>query len=513
MTAKIPESGYPGFYFRRRRTGTKADLIITDPELTRISRRERMSPSTAKSLLKNCPASWFFGKAFGGEELDFAATTLGKATHTTLEDFYGLPGHERAYQFLLERIIELSHERFNGRDAEEERGRWVRTVMSYTAPILQIDMDPASIEILARELEVIGEVDGVPFICYIDRVSISPTGEVEIVDYKSSKSVYRERGADSNSDQIVLNAVFLEAVDHDLQPTAGRFFYTRRGEVTDVDLSREAKDAARKMLVKAWSSHNRFHDQGKFPTNVSGLCGGCPLVNHCPSAQAAGKTSKDFRSTDPLEREHAVIPVLDFDEEFDLSLVEPERQEEPAVHHEDENPAHDTKEPPMAPKAKTKASQATAQALTPIRVNPKPYDLLVVDDSGQEVLNPTAFGSATLFGLFSVSLKACRASVSEDEGVTGEHLESVYRTVLWVIQEAQRAWVGTVDPQHGAFTRLVGLLHTQIESEPIPAHEPEELRAWAESTVEFLISCVTLVLDTFDDPPSESEQPWAEPWG
>lgn len=511
MKLKIPESGYPGFYFRRRRTGSKADLVITDPTLTEISRRKQMSPSTAKSLLKNCPASWFYGKVFEGEELDFAATTLGTATHTTLEDFYGLQGEERTYRFMLDRIVELSHERFPDEADDEQRQQWVNTVLSFAAPVFQIDVDPAQIEILARELRVEGEVDGVPFLCVIDRISIDPDGNVEVVDYKSSKSIYRQGGADSNSDQIVLNAVFLEAAGHEFQPTRGRFFYTRLGKTTEVDLSEESKAAARKMLVKAWNAHNRFHDKGVFPTNTSGLCGGCPLVNYCPSAAAQGKGPRDFRSTEPLEIGDAVIPVLDFDEEFDPALLRMDSAGQGAVHHDDDPIDHE-KEPAMAPKTTSKpASKDAAKALTPMSSEAVPYHMLTTDDRGDEVLNPNSYAARQLSGLLSVSLRACRAATKGDP-VPAAQLESVYRTVVWVIQEAQRAWVGTVDPQAGSFTRLHGLLMTQIEHDPIPAGDPEDLRQWAEETVGFLVSMVELALDTFDDPPTQSEEPWAEPW-
>src|SRR5579859_3347369 len=155
-----------------------------------------LSPSRAADF-KACPLLYRFRCIDHLPEAPSRVATRGTLVHAVLESLFDLPAAERtlaaaqalvpdAWQRVLDEAPE-SAELF----ADDSDGGQLREWLDSAAALLQNYFaleDPSRLEPAAREERVEIVIDGLRLRGYVDRIDISPAGDIRIVDYKTGAS-------------------------------------------------------------------------------------------------------------------------------------------------------------------------------------------------------------------------------------------------------------------------------------------------------------------------------------
>ena len=285
-----PLAGYASFDGRK--------LTLSDVGVDLV-RKKTLSPSTA-SAVSSC------GGRFAVERLidrlapsppnPLGAAELGTATHQVYEDLFARPKGERGLLVgaqLLERL-ELDHPELEAPSDPALLAKWRSEVQTRVVGLWEVE-SPDEIDVVAREIQVQVDLDGIPFNGFIDRVHRTTDG-LCVTDFKGGAGQTKKENArfgDPHGDQIRLYARALAAKRPDLGPiTGGEVLYVFHRKRRDVDMSAKAMDGTRARYEKAWKLLTTQTEQGAFGLKTSPLCGWCPAVQVCPAALAAGKEPK-----------------------------------------------------------------------------------------------------------------------------------------------------------------------------------------------------------------------------
>lgn len=489
-------------------------LVITSPDAVARLRRPALSPSTAKSLSpKSCAASWAIDKLLpSGPENPFDPAPLGTSAHALLEDFYQLAPAARtlvrfnddlraaAWKMWPDHADEPNEVRAAVRD---NRHRWAAAVRAVSETIFAME-DPTQVDVYATEMKFDGiEVNGVPAIGYIDRVDNMPDGGIKPIDYKSGKEEDLAYG-DAHGDQLRIYAE-VARLKTGVMPTAAQVYYTKTGNIREVDISKRAMDDTLGRFSQSWDRHNRFLDNAEFTLKDSALCGWCPAVNSCPVAAEKGK--KDRKGDAPTAVALG-IPTLrngltptpaqtahDFDLDFPPEDVSGSVSDLETSAHMDGEAGGDFPEA-------TENLEENAMRITEGR----PYeDPITVEGE----LDPNNYAA---LGAFAITQMAVESLHNAGRGLSGREVSSLAHTFSWVIARAQENWIGE-GAEHNGFalgshSRLRGVLRTVIETLPLPFGQDEAGWAdWAEKAVKRSNYIVRVSLDVFSNP--VSDDPWA----
>lgn len=522
----------PGFHFRPK--GSKFELEVTDPTLLKKSRRKEFSASSAKALsAKSCAVKWFFDKVTPSEEDPFSAGAIGGAAHLVFDDFYGLAPAERTRQKYTQMIADAADAKWGDQIADSGVGKaavrmakakWTAEVHAAADKLFEIE-EPSDVEIIARERKYQAQIEGIPTVGYIDREVRLPDGEVSIEDYKSSKKVPNLYYGDEHGDQIRLYVVMKELVDG-IRVKRGRILYTRVGVLREgadaevakgeIDLSDVAIDKTVSEFKASWKRHNKFHDAGVFPTKVSALCGWCPLVQLCPSAAAEGKQAADgvqvispeqltIRVVDPIQDDPAPPAVMDDLPPIpdDLYAEQMAEYEQPEAIRSQESNAHSATDREDTEPSPTKENTSMKKI-----TEGKPWDGGVLSDG---TLDPASYASAGLFGFQTKAVEVLREANGPDQSVAAEDIRSLLDTFNWIVAEAQESWTGHRDPNHGAATRMRGVLYSLLERSAPPINEgAEAMSEWAYNAVAVCEASTAMVREAFLSIPGSDDSPWLD---
>jgi len=170
--------------------------------------RKHFSASALNTYVE-CPRRWFYRYACAAiEDPGSAASAYGSAFHLALEDFHGeFPRPQRSQEPSMRRRIrecvtwafEQNRDGFGTSvEFELQVRRAQRTAARYVDWLLEQENE-APFEVLGREVAVDIELEGRPFVGYIDRLDRDErTGGIGVVDYKTgsialSAAEYREK--------------------------------------------------------------------------------------------------------------------------------------------------------------------------------------------------------------------------------------------------------------------------------------------------------------------------------
>jgi RecB family exonuclease len=157
---------------------------------------QRHFSASALNTYAECRRKWFYRYACGAiEDRGSAASAYGSAFHVALEDFHGeYPRPARADEAAMRRRIrecitwafEAHRSGFETRvELELQTRRAQRTAQRYVDWLLVQERE-APFEVIGREVAAELELDGRPFVGYIDRLDRDErSGGVAVIDYKT----------------------------------------------------------------------------------------------------------------------------------------------------------------------------------------------------------------------------------------------------------------------------------------------------------------------------------------
>jgi putative RecB family exonuclease len=251
--------------------------------------RGSLSPSRAADF-KSCPLLYRFRTIDRLPEAPAPAATRGTVVHAVLQRLFELPAEQRtaavahellapAWSALLAEEPEL--ETLFGDDPDgTAQAQWLASADTLIDNYFTLE-DPARFEPEALEQLVEVVVDGLRLRGYIDRIDISPAGDIRIVDYKTG-SLPREAFEAKALFQMKFYALVLWRL-REVVPRQLKLIY-----LADRDTLNYSPDAAElerfeNTLRAIWAAIDKATQLGEFRPSPSRLCDWCDHHARCPA--------------------------------------------------------------------------------------------------------------------------------------------------------------------------------------------------------------------------------------
>ena len=256
-----------------------------------------LSPSRASDF-KTCPLLYRFRSIDKLPETPTRDAVRGTVVHAVLEHLYDLPLGERTVTAAQDSVTptwqELVAEQpelaalFDAAEGDAELAAWLESARKLVANYFELE-DPNRLEPAAREQYVEVVLDGLRLRGYIDRLDVSPAGDIRIVDYKTG-SIPREAFEAKALFQMKFYALVLWRT-RGVVPRQLRLMYL--ADTDTLSYSPEADELARfeKTLHAIWQAIATASLTGDFRPSPSRLCDWCSHHAFCP---AKGGTPPPF---------------------------------------------------------------------------------------------------------------------------------------------------------------------------------------------------------------------------
>ncbi|MEO9133386.1 MAG: PD-(D/E)XK nuclease family protein [Jatrophihabitantaceae bacterium] len=269
---------------------------MTDVELP-VAVRGSLSPSRAADF-KTCPLLYRFRTIDRLPEAPSRAATRGTVVHAVLEELFDRPAAARtlaaarsmvpaAWQRVLAEEPEVATLFAEDADGSDLSG-WLTSAADLLDNYFALE-DPSRLEPAAREELVEVVIDGLRLRGYVDRLDVSPAGDLRVIDYKTG-STPREAFEGKALFQMKFYALVLWRT-RGIVPRQLRLMY-----LADTDTLSYTPDADElvkfeRTLKAIWAAIERATQTGDFRPNPSRLCDWCDHHAFCP---AKGGTPPPF---------------------------------------------------------------------------------------------------------------------------------------------------------------------------------------------------------------------------
>jgi putative RecB family exonuclease len=266
---------------RRHRTSTLSAAELADV-------RGSLSPSRAADF-KTCPLLYRYRTIDRLPEVPSTDQVRGTLVHAVLEKLYELPAAQRTpaaatamlqpeWQRLAEAEPAMA-ELFTG-DAAADFDGWLASAGELLDGYFTVE-DPQRLEPAEREslIEVVLDT-GLRLRGFVDRLDVSPAGDIRVVDYKTGGSP-REAFEARALFQLKFYALVLWRT-RGVVPRSLRLLYLKDREACDY--SPDADELARfeRNLGALWAAIERATAAKEFPPKRSRLCDWCSHQSRCP---------------------------------------------------------------------------------------------------------------------------------------------------------------------------------------------------------------------------------------
>ncbi len=257
----------------------------TDTALAALAKGS-LSPSRAADF-KTCPLLYRFRTIDRLPEKPSPDQVRGTLVHAVLERLFDQPAAERtperaadllepAWRTLIEAEPELTA-LFDRPDAPTE---WLDSTRELLAGYFTLE-DPRRLEPAEREslVETLLE-SGLLLRGYVDRLDVSPAGDVRVVDYKSGGAP-REAFEARALFQLKFYALVIWRT-RGVLPRALRLLYLRDREACDYSPDEQELFRFERNLQALWHAIERATEAKDFRARPSRLCDWCSHQAHCP---------------------------------------------------------------------------------------------------------------------------------------------------------------------------------------------------------------------------------------
>ncbi|MFG2673818.1 RecB family exonuclease [Streptomyces sp. DT20] len=218
------------------------------------------------------------------------AATRGTLVHAVLERLFDNPATERTagratalipgqWDRLLESKPELS-ELFAEDPRGERLSRWLSEAERLVERWFSLE-DPTRLEPAERELFVETELDsGLRLRGVIDRIDVTPAGDVRIVDYKTGKAP-RPEYAEGALFQMKFYALVIWRLKG-VVPRRLQLVYLGSGDVLTYDPVVADLERVERKLLALWEAISLATETGEWRPRPTKLCGWCDHQALCP---------------------------------------------------------------------------------------------------------------------------------------------------------------------------------------------------------------------------------------
>ena len=256
-----------------------------------------LSPSRASDF-KTCPLLYRFRSIDRLPEAPSRAAARGTLVHSVLERLYDSPAPERTLQaaqddverswrLLLEAEPDLAALFADDPDGAE-LAEWLASARDLVGNYFELE-DPRRLEPAAREELVEVVVDGLRLRGYVDRLDISPAGEMRVVDYKTG-AIPREAFEAKALFQMKFYALVLWRT-RGVVPRVLRLIYLADSSTLSYEPDAEELTRFERTLQAIWKAIAAASLTGDFRPSPSRLCDWCSFQALCP---AKGGTPPPF---------------------------------------------------------------------------------------------------------------------------------------------------------------------------------------------------------------------------
>ena len=264
------------------------ELEITPPEQQTMS-LERLSPSRASDF-KVCPQLFKFRSI---DKLPEPVTTYqarGTTAHLALQRLFDLEAHQRTPETLYDLFrqawteVRADDEYAGLFDSVDEEREWGLESLTLLANYFSVE-DPAAVEPMDRELDMIEDLDGIVIRGILDRIDRDPEGRLVITDYKTGKAP-PERYAVPAFFALKIDGLLIRRRTGET-PSELRLMFLNGPTMYRLEVDDQQLDAMDRQLRALWGAIQRAMDEQRFPPRPGPLCNWCSFQDICPAFQEA----------------------------------------------------------------------------------------------------------------------------------------------------------------------------------------------------------------------------------
>jgi putative RecB family exonuclease len=248
-----------------------------------------LSPSRAADF-KSCPLLYRYRCVDRLPETPSLAAVRGTMVHAVLEALFDLPAAERtlaAARGLLpaawQRVREEEpgvEELFAGDVDGDEFTEWMASAAMLLGNYFDLE-DPSRLEPAAREERIEVVVDGLRMRGYVDRLDVTPAGDIRVVDYKTGTTP-REAFEAKALFQMKFYALVLWRT-RGVVPRQLRLMYLADSDTLSYAPEAEELERFERTVQAIWAAIERAMQTGDFRPSPSRLCDWCDHKALCPA--------------------------------------------------------------------------------------------------------------------------------------------------------------------------------------------------------------------------------------
>lgn len=249
-------------------------------------KRSALSPSRAKDF-QQCPLLFRYRTVDRLPEPASAAATKGTLVHSVLERLYDAPPAERTADYAVG-LLPQAWEDLRQRDKRVEQlfdnpselSQWLAEARSLIERYFLMER-PTHLAPAGRERFIEVEVaDGLLLRGIIDRVDMSTSGAMRIVDYKTGKSP-RPQYTEDALFQMRFYALMVWRLTGTI-PARLQLLYLADGNRLTLDPQESELVELEQRLRHLWEQIEHAARERYFPPRRTALCGWCSFQNFCP---------------------------------------------------------------------------------------------------------------------------------------------------------------------------------------------------------------------------------------
>jgi putative RecB family exonuclease len=251
--------------------------------------RPALSPSRAADF-KQCPLLYRFRAIDRLPEPPSAAQVRGSVVHSALEQLYSFPAALRD-PAMAQALVGPAWELLVAEEPElvcaftaEQREHLLTEAHALLTGYYRLE-DPTAFDPESCEQRVEVELaDGTPLRGFVDRIDVSPAGDLRVVDYKTGKAPPEARGlAEAKAlFQMKFYAVTLMRT-RDVVPARLRLIYLADGVVLEYMPELDELLRFERTLMAIWRAIQSAAATGDFRANPSWMCTWCAHQALCPA--------------------------------------------------------------------------------------------------------------------------------------------------------------------------------------------------------------------------------------